>query len=85
MSVLLLLSSQAKSTITAHTRWSGFVVCCTETRCLQGEQVFFFSTGLHEYLAFNASFANAAMHCFTDACVYTDTHPAINLTPLRFF
>ncbi len=46
---------------------------------------FFFSTGLHECLAVNASFANAAMHCFTDACVYTDTHPAINLTPLRFF
>lgn len=63
------------------------MVCCAATRCLQGEQAcfFFFRTGLHECLAVNASFENAAMHCFTDACVYTDTHPAINLTPLRFF
>lgn len=63
------------------------MVCCAETRCLQGEQTylgfFFFSTGSHEYLDVNASFANAAMHSFTDACVYTDTQPAINQTPLQ--
>lgn len=65
------------------------MVCCAETKCLQGEQAyldfFFFLQHMNALLSMHRLQMLQCTVFFLQMHVYTDTQPAINQTPLQFF